>query len=761
MKRHLLLVLISFYSISGFSQLVEGFESATGITGPLPATWPLSSGNWAVFERNTPATIGTSQSWGINAFATGRQYQGTNCASVSRENIGMGNTSEDYLAMPMVHIPITQSRLRFFTRTFTAGNQGTIFRILVAPGITGLQTNPATYTPLVEWTETNLNTTFNVYEEKVVDLSAFAGIDVYIAFERIFQQPTVDFNGDRWIIDNVSVESVTGCNRPLNMHADYTSYTTLNFTWNSEASSSWEVLVLPCSSPYPTSTDAGTVVNTNSFIFTGLTPDTCYAAYIRTLCPSGGMSDWYDITPTLPVNGKFILHTFVNTNNNGIWDSGERSFEHGNFTSVMDNTGPTTYYASNDGHLDITLPVPLATYDFNYQIDSDYTPYFALGTFNFDDIPTPDINQTQILNFPIIQTQDYSDTGVFINSYTPPKAGNVDIDYLYLINYSHSNSSSGVVTYTKDTNTTIFSVDPATNVTLTPTGFTYTFSNLSPDNGIGLTINTNIPPIPIVNIGDVLHSNASLFISGADTFSANNLFNASQAVVASYDPNVISESHGNKIQFDQFSQNEYLYYTIHFQNTGNANTSTVRVQNILDSKIDESTLSMVNSSHNYMLQRTNNNLVWNFNNITLTPAVTNDSQSQGYVQYKVKLKPGFVIGDIILGTASIYFDSNPAIVTNTFNTEFVLALGNPTFNDNTISLYPNPTSELVSISNSNANDKIANLVIYEISGKQIYALTNNKLSSISVDVSNFARGLYLVELTSEDNIKITKKLLLE
>jgi len=159
------------------------------------------------------------------------------------------------------------------------------------------------------------------------------------------------------------------------------------------------------------------------------------------------------------------------------------------------------------------------------------------------------------------------------------------------------------------------------------------------------------------------------------------------------------------------------------------------------------------------LERTGSNLVWNFQNAILTPASVSEALSQGYVQYKVKLKPGFAIGDIIPNTASIYFDTNPAIVTNTFNTEFVQALGNPTFDSNAISLAPNPTSNLVTITNSSA-EKISTVAIYDLTGKKIFTL-NNAPDSISIDVSNFSKGIYLIELSSESNSKITKKLILK
>ncbi|WP_293871347.1 T9SS type A sorting domain-containing protein [Flavobacterium sp.] len=170
---------------------------------------------------------------------------------------------------------------------------------------------------------------------------------------------------------------------------------------------------------------------------------------------------------------------------------------------------------------------------------------------------------------------------------------------------------------------------------------------------------------------------------------------------------------------------------------------------------------MLSASHNVNTKRASNQSTWHLYDINLPPTSSNASGSHGFVYFRIKPRLGYAIGDVIPNTASIYFDYNPAIITNRFDTEFVQELGNATFSADTISLYPNSTSELVSISNSNPNDKIATIVIYEISGKIIYTLNKNMLNTISIDVSHFAQGLYLVELSSESNTKITKKLLIK
>ena len=170
---------------------------------------------------------------------------------------------------------------------------------------------------------------------------------------------------------------------------------------------------------------------------------------------------------------------------------------------------------------------------------------------------------------------------------------------------------------------------------------------------------------------------------------------------------------------------------------------------------------MVSSSHNYTLKRINDQLVWDFKNIYLTPSIINANGSKGYVQFKVKLKPGFQAGDIIPNRASIFFDSNPAIETATFNSKFTVPLGITTFDYNSLTLYPNPASNLVQIELINTNEQINKVVIYDMLGKIVKTITVTATSSLPVDVSDVSKGMYLVDITFVSNLKITKKLIVQ
>jgi hypothetical protein len=158
MKKIIFLVLLTFLSFKGFSQFtpsLEGFESTSG--PDVGTNWTLGTGNWAVFDNG----VGLGQRWGIN---TALPYQGLNSAYINRENIGAGNMSEDYLASPLVSIP-ANGQLHFWTRTFTSGNQGTIYQLKVAPS-TQSQTNPAAYSLVQQWTENEISSPFSTYTEK-------------------------------------------------------------------------------------------------------------------------------------------------------------------------------------------------------------------------------------------------------------------------------------------------------------------------------------------------------------------------------------------------------------------------------------------------------------------------------------------------------------------------------------------------------------------------------------------------------------------
>jgi uncharacterized repeat protein (TIGR01451 family) len=268
-----------------------------------------------------------------------------------------------------------------------------------------------------------------------------------------------------------------------------------------------------------------------------------------------------------------------------------------------------------------------------------------------------------------------------------------------------------------------------------------------------------VPTIPTVALGDFLTNYCSISISNNDINTLNNASSLTQTIVGSYDPNDKSESHGGQVFATSFSPDDYLTYTIRFENTGTANAINVKVDDLLDTKLDENTVRTLNASHPFVLKRINNALTWRFDGIDLPPSIENDDVTgHGYIVFQVKPKSGFAIGDVIPNTAEIFFDFNPAIVTNTCTTEFVPLLGVNAFASDSFEYYPNPTSDLITFNLKNTSTNIENIEVMDVLGKTLLTKTNH-YSTAAIDLSSLSKGMYLVKVKAagqEKTVKITK-----
>jgi hypothetical protein len=131
----------------------------------------------------------------------------------------------------------------------------------------------------------------------------------------------------------------------------------------------------------------------------------------------------------------------------------------------------------------------------------------------------------------------------------------------------------------------------------------------------------------------------------------------------------------------------------------------------------------------------------------LPDSASNPSGSQGFVQYRIKPLANLLAGTQIENTAHIYFDFNPAIVTNTTENNYVTTVGNIALPQITrLQVYPNPSTGIFSIS------AIANIEVYNIVGELI--LFEN--SATSIDLTAAPKGMYFVKLNGGRIEKLIK-----
>jgi uncharacterized repeat protein (TIGR01451 family) len=143
----------------------------------------------------------------------------------------------------------------------------------------------------------------------------------------------------------------------------------------------------------------------------------------------------------------------------------------------------------------------------------------------------------------------------------------------------------------------------------------------------------------------------------------NNQLTLCFTVVGSYDPN-------DKVVYPttilDISGNKWLNYTIRFQNTGTAEAEHVYITDTMSNLVDISSFTLLSYSHQPLMQIYNDGLVkFNFPNIHLPDSNSNEPESHGYVQYKIRAKDSLTVGSTIENTANIFFDFNAPVITNT------------------------------------------------------------------------------------------------
>lgn len=155
----------------------ESFE------GSFPPT------GWVFYDNG----IGTAETWTNSSTA----QSGSLAAYIQYENVSSG-IAEDWLVTPSVAIAATSSILSFWERETYTTNWGSIYSILVS---TSSQTNTSTFTVVATYPENTTNPL--VYKNRIINLGAYSGQNLYIAFRM------ENDDGDDWLLDDIQLTG--GC----------------------------------------------------------------------------------------------------------------------------------------------------------------------------------------------------------------------------------------------------------------------------------------------------------------------------------------------------------------------------------------------------------------------------------------------------------------------------------------------------------------------------------------------------------------------
>lgn len=296
------------------------------------------------------------------------------------------------------------------------------------------------------------------------------------------------------------------------------------------------------------------------------------------------------------------------------------------------------------------------------------------------------------------------------------------------------------------------------NVTLDSNNtLNFSYSNLNPFEIRIINFSFYVYTIPTTNIDDVLNFTATVNPISGDATVEDNEFILEDVVFGAYDPNDIQVLEGDEVHIDD--SDKYLHYIIRFQNTGTAEAINVNVENILDSKLDLTTLQLESLSHDGRVEITNGSQInFIFDDINLPDSTNDEPNSHGYITYKIKPLNTVQIGDIINNTADIFFDFNPAITTNTVSTEFVDQLSVSEYELSSFSVFPNPTTGLLNLT---SKTEVNAVNVLDINGRLLKELQfRSPTFNTKIDLSNLSKGIYFLNIKSiqgSNTIKIVKK----
>lgn len=240
-----------------------------------------------------------------------------------------------------------------------------------------------------------------------------------------------------------------------------------------------------------------------------------------------------------------------------------------------------------------------------------------------------------------------------------------------------------------------------------------------------------------------------------------------QQNIGSFDPN------DKSAQPEGYNSHHYIYehtaldYRIRFQNTGTDTAFNIVIIDTLSSLFDISSIEMGTSSHPYSWTLKEQNILEvSFNNVMLPDSNVNEPASNGFFRFKIQQNNNNPLGVVINNQASIYFDYNPPIQTNTtFHTisdKFVTISIDEVFDEQLdVLIYPNPFTHSTTIEVQGKEYEELNLGIYDLTGREIMRKKVYYNNKIQLSKGNMHPGIYIYKLEGDKKLINTGKIIVQ
>lgn len=339
-----------------------------------------------------------------------------------------------------------------------------------------------------------------------------------------------------------------------------------------------------------------------------------------------------------------------------------------------------------------------------------------------------------------------ADVETFLIPLAPPRPGE-NIPYRLVIRNKGNINASGNLTLSYDNS--VLQLLSATPVQNAQNGnvLNWAYADLLPmeTRYYQLSFHLNSPmDTPPVSSNYWLNYNANIsLLNGSDHKPDDNSWVSHDVVVNSFDPNDKTCLEGGTIL--PSAAGKYVHYVIRFENTGTAPAQRIVVSDLIDTtKFDLYSLVPLSSSHNFRLAMRNSTADFIFENINLP---FEDGSNDGYVAFKIKTLPSLVAGNSFSNKASIYFDYNFPIITNTATTTLSVLAADSRNSESIFTVYPNPVHNSLKLA-VKSGIAVNAVSVYNALGQLVLALPKNAATE-SIDLSMLQAGNYFVKLATD------------
>jgi hypothetical protein len=495
---------------------------------------------------------------------------------------------------------------------------------------------------------------------------------------------------------SISCELLPSCaNQPSNISILNISAISANIGWQENSGSTlWEIEMVNHDT---TPTGSGTIVNANSYQFSGLTPNTCYDVYIRSICNTSA-SAW-----TQP----FICCTEPNyCGGQHFYDSGGAS---GNYAANENKT--TTIYPGNPGE---RVRAIFNSYQFESCCDYlriyngpniFYPLLYGDASMSPGSVSSTDISGALTFEFHSDANTNAAGWDATIICEVLPVCPNPPTNILA----SAISTTSATLTWTENANAI------AWNIEMLPQGTT--------PSGIGTLVNNSS------YIASLLNTNSCY-----DFYVQSICANGTTGWAGPYTFCTLPDYCGGDHFYD--SGGPTGNYTF------NENKTTVIFPTIAGDKVSATfNYFSLESCCDYLK-------IYNGPNATYPLLYNGGSNSPGTVQ------SNDTSGAL---TFEFHSDGNQ----NASGWDATIMCNNLASQQNdlfvVLEYYPNPTTRLLTI---NAHEKVKKYAVYDVSGKLLRDVKINQ-DKFEIDLQNYSAGNYFIELTNQSNktkmIKVLRK----